>query len=239
MSPGDGEPDRDFPALGAEKLLSDFNLDEYCICTVEGRKRASTGQGLRSTANTLTDQTNQGSVPLNNGSRGISGNFGGTIPHSNSASMLSSATQTFMGMNNIGGMSTHSGGGRNRDDTGNTLGRQDRTRSYSRQSYDSFQNSVSTVLVVFPDATQVVVPFKEDTLLLDLLPKISKLKRLRLYTNEYVFAVSAADQKHLKLMSPILDMQQPVCTIGATTLEIQNKYVLLSFCNFCGDQIYF
>ena len=58
---------------------------------------------------------------------------------------------------------------------------------------------VSTVLVLFPDGNQVVVPFKEDTLLLHLLPKISKLKRLRLYTNEYVFSVSAADQKHLKV----------------------------------------
>ncbi len=55
------------------------------------------------------------------------------------------------------------------------------------------------MLVVFPDGTQVVVPFKEDTLLIQLLPKVHKLKRLRLYTNEYVFAVSAADQKHLKV----------------------------------------
>lgn len=117
---------------------------------------------------------------------------------------------------------------------------------------------VSTVLVLFPDGTQVVVPFKEDALLLHLLPKIHKLKRLRLYTNEYVFSVSAADQKHLKvsnlvpactqnnvvpavrmftflictcvcylcfaqLMSPQLDMQQPLRSIGATQLEIHNK----------------
>jgi hypothetical protein len=58
---------------------------------------------------------------------------------------------------------------------------------------------VSTVLVNFPDGTQVVVPFKEDTRLIHLLSKISKTKRLRLYTNEYVFAVSAADQKRLKV----------------------------------------
>ena len=134
-------------------------------------------------------------------------------------------------------------------------------------SFPDFPPQVSTVLVVFPDGTQVVVPFKEDTLLIHLLPKIHKLKRLRLYTNEYVFAVSAADQKHLKvsvlissvllcavivrrfdsghclflllftllscflsqLMTPYLDMQQPVGTVGATTLEIQNKCVLILF----------
>jgi len=33
---GDGEPDRDFPALELKKYLSDFNLDEYCLCEVEG-----------------------------------------------------------------------------------------------------------------------------------------------------------------------------------------------------------
>ena len=60
-------------------------------------------------------------------------------------------------------------------------------------------SQVNTVLVLFPDGNQVVVPFKDDTLLLQLLPRISKLKKLRLYTNEYVFSVSAADQKHLKV----------------------------------------
>lgn len=70
---------------------------------------------------------------------------------------------------------------------------------------------MSTVLVVFPDGTQVVVPFKEDSKLLDLLPRINKMKRLRLYTNEYVFAVSAADQKRLKVRHAVtvLENRQP------------------------------
>ena len=60
---------------------------------------------------------------------------------------------------------------------------------------------MNTVLILFPDGNQVIVPFKDETLLLHLLPRISKLKRLRLYTNEYVFSVSAADQKQLKVRS--------------------------------------
>jgi len=239
---GDGEPDRDFPALGNEKLLSDFNLDEYCICAVEGRRRASTNLDSGRAGPAAATGNSRGSMLGNTFGESISGNmsalqtsnsrgqgqyqftpgnFGATIPHSNSAGQLSSAAMTFSALNYTSNRS------RERDDTGyssqSSGARQDRTRTYSKASYDSFQNSVSTVLVVFPDGTQVVVPFKEDTLLIQLLPKVHKLKRLRLYTNEYVFAVSAADQKHLKLMSPQLDMQQPVRTIGATTLEIQNK----------------
>jgi hypothetical protein len=69
---------------------------------------------------------------------------------------------------------------------------------------------VNTVLINFPDGTQVVVPFKEDTKLLDLLPRIHKTKRLRLYTNEYVFAVSAGDQKRLKVNTTLCS----VCAVN-------------------------
>lgn len=183
---------------------------------IEGRKRASTNLDAQTqravSAGGGTTTTSRGTfgnlAEASHSTFGLS-NFqsstrptisgtSGTLAQSNSAGQLRSAALSF---NNLNGMSSHSRGGRDRDDTGNTLGGRDRdrTRSYSKQSYDSFQNIVSTVLVVFPDGTQVVVPFKEDTLLLDLLPKIHKLKRLRLYTNEYVFAVSAADQKHLKV----------------------------------------
>jgi hypothetical protein len=72
-------------------------------------------------------------------------------------------------------------------------------RHLTNASVRSTSVKVSTVLVNFPDGTQVVVPFKEDTRLIHLLSKISKTKRLRLYTNEYVFAVSTADQKRLKV----------------------------------------
>lgn len=158
---GDGEPDRDFPALGLEKLLSDFNLDEYCICVIEGRKRASTNlDNMTSQGNTTRAVSAGGGGTAGRGTFGtldgaqstfglsnfqssgrptISGNSN-TLVQSNSAGQLRSS----MSYNNLTGMSSHSRGGRDRDDTGNTLGgRQDRTRSYSKQSYDSFQNIVS------------------------------------------------------------------------------------------------
>jgi hypothetical protein len=80
------------------------------------------------------------------------------------------------------------------------------------------------VLINFPDGTQVVVPFKEDTKLLDLLPRIHKTKRLRLYTNEYVFAVSAGDQKRLKVKpsfvpcAPLMTLTKYDCTAVDVTV---------------------
>jgi hypothetical protein len=35
LPPGDGEPDRDFPALDLSKKLKNFNLDDYCLCEIE------------------------------------------------------------------------------------------------------------------------------------------------------------------------------------------------------------
>lgn len=161
---GDGEPDRDFPALGLEKLLSDFNLDEYCICVIEGRKRASTNlDNLTAQGSTTSRAISAGGGGTANGNgRGTFGALDGaqstfglsnfqtsgrptmsgntsTLVQSNSAGQLRSS----LSYNNLAGMSSNSRGGRDRDDTGNTLGgRQDRTRSYSKQSYDSFQNIV-------------------------------------------------------------------------------------------------
>jgi len=58
----------------------------------------------------------------------------------------------------------------------------------------------NTVVVLFPDGAQVVVTYESKTTLLDLLPKINKQRRLRLYTDEYIFVVTTADQKALKVL---------------------------------------
>ena len=56
------------------------------------------------------------------------------------------------------------------------------------------------MVVLFPGGAQVVVSYESKSTLLDLLPKINKQRRLRLYTDEYIFLVSAADQKALKVL---------------------------------------
>lgn len=134
---GDGEPDRDFPALGPDKLMSDFNLDEYCICVVEGRRRAATGPGTSSIArpagNTaVTDNSISTFTPplphLMPSSVAGSG-----MPRSNSGGLLATASSYAQSALN-------SYTGRQRDDTADTLGViRGRTRTSSKMSYDSFQ----------------------------------------------------------------------------------------------------
>ena len=52
---------------------------------------------------------------------------------------------------------------------------------------------------MFPGGAQVIVTYESKTTLLDLLPKINKQRRLRLYTDEYIFVVTTSDQKALKV----------------------------------------
>lgn len=134
LSLGDGEPDRDFPALDPEKLLSDFNLDEYCLCVVEGRRRTATGPGAgaRGTANTTAD-TATFTPPFGPGAvSGLSGiPSGGGLSHAGSNPQLSWGA----------GSSALAGSSRDALDPNSV--RRERDRSASKQSDDSFQNSVS------------------------------------------------------------------------------------------------
>lgn len=134
---GDGEPDRDFPALGSEKLLSDFNLDEYCICVVEGRRPRSGTGGARAgtTTNTATDNSMS--------------TFSPALPSTGTLGMAQSASAGQLRSVNSFGLLSSAGGSttRTRDDTGDTfVGRKERARSSSKQSYDSFQNTVSCLV---------------------------------------------------------------------------------------------
>jgi hypothetical protein len=168
---GDGEPDRDFPALDPSKLLSDFNLDEYCLCVVEGRRRAATGPssnstgstGPRATVNTTMDTaTFSPSFGARNVSSGLSvpsASAGGTAPatggmrHSSSAGQLSVLT----GLSSSGnsGSGSGSGGKHVKDDAADLYNMRrdrentDRARSQSKQTDDSFENTVRDAAVQF------------------------------------------------------------------------------------------
>jgi hypothetical protein len=119
--------------LGHEKLLSDFNLDEYCICVVENRRRASTaaktgvtmlGASVGMSAAMVGSKSTFGG-PAHVGTAGIDFTGGGggggrtaanttassmmsSIPHSNSAGNLAA-----IGMGSGGG---RAGGMRSRSD---------------------------------------------------------------------------------------------------------------------------
>lgn len=45
MTDGDGEPDRDFPALGLTQRLGELGIDEVCICEIDGGRGGGGGGG--------------------------------------------------------------------------------------------------------------------------------------------------------------------------------------------------
>jgi hypothetical protein len=78
MHEGDGEPDRDFPALVLDKRLSDYNLDEFCLCELETRANNTASRKLTGSVGEATFSYSQfGSIPV------ISSNISG---HMNSRS---------------------------------------------------------------------------------------------------------------------------------------------------------
>eukprot|EP00601_Ochromonadales_sp_CCMP2298_P012371 CAMPEP_0173260326 /NCGR_PEP_ID=MMETSP1142-20121109/25512_1 /TAXON_ID=483371 /ORGANISM="non described non described, Strain CCMP2298" /LENGTH=526 /DNA_ID=CAMNT_0014195051 /DNA_START=42 /DNA_END=1623 /DNA_ORIENTATION=+ len=194
---GDGEPDRDFPALDPEKPLSDFNLDEYCLCEVEALPPTLPTIPTRGSSASRASVSDRGSIGMGrHGSAQTSKSSAPPLPAWSEASMGLSNTYSFVPLA-ASRRSTFNGS--EMGDKGPNPTPRSRDRSNTKQSEDSFHNiSVNTVLVVFPDSNQVVVPFADTTRLLDLLPVINKNVPLRLYTNEFCFQVSAADQSRLK-----------------------------------------
>jgi SAPK-interacting protein 1 (Sin1), Pleckstrin-homology len=59
--------------------------------------------------------------------------------------------------------------------------------------------------------------------LADLLPHIARTHRLRLYSDEYAFAISPEDRARLKIMSPIVDLSVPVHSLGVRELQLQKR----------------
>jgi len=85
-------------------------------------------------------------------------------------------------------------------------------------------SSSSTVVLHFPQGDQIHLAFDELTTLRDLLPVIAKQKKLRLYTDEFVFYIySPEEQARLKLMSPIVDPSAPIASLGTREFQLQKR----------------
>jgi len=118
---GDGEPDRDFPAMELDKMLSDFNLDEYCLCDAEGgggdgggvgapppaapatpmnrtsgsnsNRNIGAGQQLSSNTNTANASMQSAAAMLFNGSSNSSSSYSGEITRGASGGNLSETSR--------------------------------------------------------------------------------------------------------------------------------------------------
>jgi len=84
------------------------------------------------------------------------------------------------------------------------------------------------VMVTLPNAGHVKLRLDDSTTARDILPMIAKKHRLRLFTETYVFTMSAEDQHRLKLTSPNIDPNLPILSLGIRELELQKKYCYFS-----------
>lgn len=95
-------------------------------------------------------------------------------------------------------------------------------RDYLMDDYEAIQ----TATIRFPNGQQVGVPFDDSTTLRELLPLVAKLHpltKLRLHTDEYIFVISAQDQKRLHFVNQQMEMKARVCIIGTTFFDLQKK----------------
>jgi hypothetical protein len=84
--------------------------------------------------------------------------------------------------------------------------------------------STNTVVVHFPQGDQIRLAIDEFTTLRDILPVIAKQKKLRLYTDEFVFYIySPEEQARLKLMSPVVDPTVTIISLGTREFQLQKR----------------
>jgi hypothetical protein len=81
MTDGDGEPDRDFPALGLTQRLGELGIDEVCVCEIEGRGGGGGGLGGKSSSRGNSSKRGKPSVDFT-----FSGSQFGSIPYGRSIS---------------------------------------------------------------------------------------------------------------------------------------------------------
>jgi hypothetical protein len=89
-------------------------------------------------------------------------------------------------------------------------------------SNDSFATR-DLIIIMIPNAQPCTVRIDEFTTLGDLLPRIARTHKLRLFSDEYAFAISPEDQSRLKIMSPIYDLTQCVQSLGVKDLELHKR----------------
>lgn len=212
----DGEPDRDFPALSLGQQLGQLNIDEVFLCEIEGGSGSSPSKRVKSVAPgvSMFPASQFGSLPM-----------GGRYSSMGGKSHAPPPPMSFAANGGSGRESTTSPPlpliySRGRDDSG-----MDYAFSFYERSDagDDDEEQVSIATIIFPSGLDIQVPYEAGMTLKDILVIASASNKLRPYTDEYYFTVSAADQKKLKLMSASVDMNIAVDTIGTQTFEIHKR----------------
>eukprot|EP00596_Hydrurales_sp_CCMP1899_P002070 CAMPEP_0119049714 /NCGR_PEP_ID=MMETSP1177-20130426/65985_1 /TAXON_ID=2985 /ORGANISM="Ochromonas sp, Strain CCMP1899" /LENGTH=485 /DNA_ID=CAMNT_0007027257 /DNA_START=378 /DNA_END=1835 /DNA_ORIENTATION=+ len=195
MHEGDGEPDMDFPAIEGTAKLKAFNLNEFCLCLADEDADPPPLPVVPPT----TPNPPIAAKHVTAKSLAAFSYQGGSSPNSN---RRKSSLEGLPLMEEKIDEFPH-----------------ERTGHVRKDSFNYSEN----VSITIPNAGNCIVRIDEHTTLGDLLPKIARTHRLRLFSDEYAFKISDDDQARLKIMSPIVDLNQIVQQLGVKELELQKK----------------
>ena len=95
-------------------------------------------------------------------------------------------------------------------------------RFASGRKFDRANSMLETIQIIV-GYVQETVEVHPNMTLRDLLPEINKKNRLRIFSDEFAFALTEEDQARLKIMSPITDLRVSVQSLGVRVLELQKR----------------
>lgn len=232
MHEGDGEPDMDMPALGRTKTLAQYKVDnEYCLCEVEGKSvpppppRQSPTLGSTSSSFFPPMSIALPPVPPSyNASPALGGGMGfmpatrkparGTAPpvaYDPDAAARETAAVMRIPESSANSFNSSCFSTASSD-----------CRFASGRNFDRANSMVETIKIIVGYVHETV-EIHPNMMLRDLLPEINKKNRLRIFSDEFAFALTEEDQARLKIMSPITDLRVSVQSLGVRVLELQRR----------------
>lgn len=249
---GDGEPDEDFPALDRKRLLSHFgNMNEYCLCrNNDPVPRASLKVDVAAPAKAPEgepDASERESVSVRRSQSLGATAMAAAVRDSAVAALSGLISPVRRGSRNSEVGSPGAGAPTFfRDERANSAVPKMTTATpaapvmpesvrivldiYMIVYKVDYCNSVlillqDTVTVLLPNSSYVKIKVTETTTPKDLIHMISKKHRLRMFTGEFTFLLSPADQTRLQVCAIIF---QYVCdsSINSTHIVCERRDLL-------------
>ncbi len=231
MHEGDGEPDMDMPALGRTKTLAQYKVDnEYCLCEVEGKgippPPPRSSPTLGSTSSSFFPPNMSVLLPPVAPSYSASPALGGGFMPATRKSPRGSAPP--VAYDPDAAARETAAAQRIPESSASSLNSSCFSTASSDYRFAAGRNFDRTNSMV--ETIQIIVGYVHETIevhpnmtLRDLLPEINKKNRLRIFSDEFAFALSEEDQARLKIMSPITDLRVTVQSLGVRVLELQKR----------------
>ena len=224
MHEGDGEPDMDFPPMGKKTLAQMKVENEYCLCEVEGKNIPPPPPGT-SPVSTVNHQYHPPPPPSGPGSlirRSSSRGNAPPVPYDPNAAMtlqVAGPESSVVSSYNSSGISASIDG--SNDIRSNNDSSHFGIRTLNRQG-SFMQHDPLTMTIIIGEIHETLEVYSSMTLR-DLLPEINKKNKLRLFSDEFAFAIPEEDQVRMKIMSPITDLRVNVHSLGVQVLELQKR----------------